>query len=110
MTKTQREFENLNRRLGRIEKRFDIVDSDRSILEDVVARLAAVEEQLKLSVRHDNAVKKDIKEEIQIANDRIVAKVETKVDEATDAAKEIKDTIETKKVIQVKKKSFWKFW
>ena len=79
------ELEKITRRLDSIEKRFDIADSDRSILEDVVGRLTSLEEQIKLTRQNDNEVKKDIKEEINLANDRVVAKVETSIEEGISA-------------------------
>ena len=85
MEDIKQELEKITRRLDSLEKRFDIADSDRNILEDVVGRLTSLEEQQKLTRQHDNEVRKDIKEEIQLANDRVVAKVETKIEEGVQA-------------------------
>lgn len=94
-------LEKLVRRVDSIEKNVDLLSTDeRNILENINSRLAAIEEQMQITRNHDNAVRKDIKEEIQIANDRVVARVETKVDE-------ISDQIEKKKVVQFKKGLKW---
>lgn len=96
------ELSNMNRQMKALQKTVDLLYADREILENVVGRLAGVEERLSLARQHDNEVRKDIKEEVQIANDRVVARVETQVES-------IKDIIEHKKVIQFKNPFKW-FW
>ena len=78
--KIQDELSKVNRRLERLEKGLDILNSDREILEDVVGRLTALEEQTRLTRQHDNAVRKDIKEEINTSGDRVVAAVQNEIE------------------------------
>src|SRR3990167_7030973 len=78
--KIQDELSKVNRRLERLEKGLDILNSDREILEDVVGRLTALEEQTRLTRQHDNAVRKDIKEEINTSGDRVVAAVQEEIE------------------------------
>ena len=80
-------IEKLTRRMESIEKRLDLLNSDRNILEDITGRLASVEEQLKLTRQHDNEVRKDIKEEINSANERVVAQVETTIEKGVQSFK-----------------------
>ena len=95
------ELAKFNRRIDSIEKGVNALSTDeRNILEDINSRLAAVEEAIASMRRHNDVVKKDIKDEIQIANDRTVAKVDTRVEE-------IQDQIEKKKIIQIKGINFW---
>lgn len=77
--KIENELSKINRRLDKIEKQNDLLMSDRDILETIQARLTAVEEQQKLQRQNDNAVRKDLKEEIGITGDRIVAAVQTEI-------------------------------
>ena len=95
------ELAKFNRRIDSIEKSVNsLMTDERNILEDINARLAAVEEAMASMRRHDDVVKNDIKGEIQTANDRVVAKVDTKIEE-------VQDQIEKKKVIQIKGLNFW---
>lgn len=80
----------------------DLLYEDREILESIQGRLTGLEEEWKLTRQHDKTVKNDIKDEIKIANDRTVAKVETQVES-------IKDMVEAKKV-QPRKKHWWQIW
>lgn len=73
--------DSIQKEFDKLHKQIDMLFADRDILTDVVGRLASVEEQLKLNFKHDNEIRKDLKEEISISNDRVVAKVETKIDE-----------------------------
>lgn len=102
MSKTKKhEFEEkVLLRLERLEKKMDLLDNSMQEFGGVEGRLRSLEEQSELTRKHTNEKTKDIKDEIQLANDRTVAKVETVVEGITDA-------IETKKVIP-KKKSWWK--
>src|SRR3990167_11524204 len=96
-------LEKLVRRVDSIEKNVDLLSTDeRNILENINARLAAIEEQMQITRAHDDKVRKDIKFEIQSSGDRTKAAVETKIEE-------IHDQIENKKVVQVKKRFKW-FW
>ena len=79
------ELEKITRRLDGIEKQLDLLYGDREILESVQGRLTSLEEQLKLNRQNDRTVSNDIKEEINLANDRVVAKVETKIEEGISA-------------------------
>jgi hypothetical protein len=74
------QLEKVSRRLDSIQKQLDLLYADREILETIQGRLTSVEEQIKLSRQHDNEVRKDIKDEIQISGDRVVAKVEDKLE------------------------------
>ena len=75
------ELEKITRRLDGIEKQLDIQIADRDILESIQGRLTSLEEQWKLTRQHNHEETKNIKEEIGIANDRVVAKVETQIQE-----------------------------
>lgn len=85
-----------------MQKTLDLLFADRDILEDIQGRLTAVETRLSLNNQHSETVRKDIKEEINIAGDRTVAEMKDKLDE-------VQDIIEKKKVITVKK-PWWKRW
>ncbi len=87
------------RRLNSLEKKLDLLYADREILESIQGRLTGMEEQQHLTRQHDNEVRKDIKEEINLSGDRTVAKVETKVEE-------IQDEIGKKKTITIKTKGW----
>lgn len=103
MTKKELE-EKIILKLERLDKRVDLLDGQMQGWERVEARQTALEEQIKLLSERIDHHNKDIKEEIQIANDKTNAKVETKIEEVT-------DQIETKKIVQVKKgKPWYKFW
>lgn len=93
--KIRDELQKLNSRMDRVEKKLDLLDDDRQIFESIQGRLTALEEEWRLTRQHDNAVKKDLKEEIGIANDKVVAKVEIKVEEVKEA-------------FEKKKASWWK--
>jgi tetrahydromethanopterin S-methyltransferase subunit G len=85
------------RRLDSLEKKLDLLYEDRQILESIQGRITGLEEQTKLSRQHDNEVRKDIKEEVNIIGDHI----ENKVDE-------LSSQIESKKVIKiVPERTFW---
>ena len=77
--KIEDELLKINRRLDRYEKNFDLWHDDRNILESIQARITALEEAVHLARQNDNAVRKDIKEEIQITGDKVVAAVETEI-------------------------------
>ena len=83
----QDELGNITRRLSSVEKRLDLLNADREILEDLVARLTALEEQTRLSRQNDETIRKDLKEEIQMAGDRIentvAAEIQKKVKTVT---------------------------
>lgn len=93
--KIEDELLKTNRRLDRIQKQLDLLNEDRNILETIQARLTALEEAVTLARHNDNTARKDIKEEIQITGDKVVAAVQT----------EIKSKV---KVIPVKK--WFGFW
>lgn len=98
----QDELAKIVRRIDQMQKTLDLLFHDREILENIQGRLTAVEERLSLNNQHSDVVRKDIKEEINLANDRTVAAVETKVDE-------IYDEIKKKKVITVRT-PWWRRW
>jgi len=75
------ELKSLNRRMERVEKKIDLIDSDRQILEDILGRMTQILEVWKITRQHDNTVRKDIKEEINLVGDKIEASVETKIEE-----------------------------
>jgi len=100
--KIEDELQKLNSRMERIEKKLDLIDSDRQILESIQGRLTELKEEWVLTRQNDSAVKKDIKEEIGIANDKVVAKVETKMEQFA-------DTISSKKDLVIKV-PWWHFW
>lgn len=104
LKKIAEELGKLARRVESIEKTVDLLSTDeRNVLEDINARLAAIEEQMAITRRHDETVRKDIKEEVQLAGDRVAEAVENKVSE-------IQNVIQNKKVIHIEKKHFWTFW
>lgn len=78
--KVEDELLKTNRRLDAIQKQLDLLTADRDILETIQGRLTSLEEQWRLTREHNHAETKNIKEEIGIANDKIVAKVETKIE------------------------------
>jgi hypothetical protein len=79
--KVEDELAKITRRLDSLQKQLDLLNNDRNIFEDIQGRLTALEEQWRLTRKNDNEVRKDIKEEINISGDRVVAAVETKVEE-----------------------------
>ena len=87
LEKFQEEQEKTNRRLDSMQKSVDLVMADRDILENIQGRLTSIEERMTLSRQHDDIVRKDIKEEIQISGDQVTAKVETKVEEIKEIVK-----------------------
>ena len=76
-----------NARLERVEKKLDLIDSDRIIFENIQGRLTQLEEEWRMTREHDREVKKDIKEEINIVGDRTTASVETGIQEVRDIIK-----------------------
>jgi hypothetical protein len=74
------ELDKIVRRVNTLQKTVDILLQDRDILENIQGRLTGLEEQMKLTRQHDNEVRKDIKEEVNTAGER----VEKKVDEISE--------------------------
>ena len=77
--KIEDELLKTNRKLDSIQKQLDLLNADREILETIQSRLTALEEQVKLARQNDNTARKDIKEEINISGDRVVAAVEGEI-------------------------------
>lgn len=84
------------RRQDDMRRQLDSLDSDRNIFEDIVGRLTSLEEKIKHSRNHDEETTKDIKQEINTAMQRVEDKVE-----------EVQDSLDEKKVVHVKKLSWW---
>ena len=101
--KIEDELNSLNRRMERVEKKLDLLDSDREIFETIQGRLTQLEEQWKLTRRHDNEVTKDIKEEIGLMGDKVTAGVETKVEELQSLVKRRKKGKKGKKKTIIEK-------
>lgn len=83
-TKVEDELKKIVRRLDDIEsnqeklaKRMDLLYEDRNIFETIQGKLTQFEEQFKLSRQHDETVRRDIKEEVNIVGDKVKAVVET---------------------------------
>ena len=71
----------------------------REDFDDLNIEFTAFKQEAMLTQKNDQRAKKDIKQEIQIANDRTVAAVTTQVES-------VKDIVEDKKVIHYKKPWF----
>ena len=83
-TKIEEELKKITRRLDDIEsnqeqlaKRLDLLYEDRNIFETIQGKLTQFEEQFKLSRQHDETVRRDIKEEVNIVGDKVKEVVET---------------------------------
>ncbi len=76
-----------NRRIDELNKKVDLLYQDREILENIIGRLTGLEEQVKLARQHDDVVRKDIKDEFNIVGDRLIAKIQLKVDQIEDLLK-----------------------
>lgn len=85
------ELAKTNRKIGDLQRTIETLDDDRQILESIQGRLTSLEEQVRLARAHDGSVSKDIKQEVQIAGDRVTAAVETQVEQ-------IKNMVGKKKV------------
>ena len=94
--KVEDELSKVSRRLDTIQKQLDSLNADREILETIQGRLSSLEEEWKLTRQHDNEVRKDIKEEINISGDRVVAAVES--------------SLENKPKAKKKRRWFWQRW
>ena len=102
-------FVNQSRKLDKLQKNIDILDSDRQLLENIQIKLTAIQETLTLSRQHDDSVKKDLKEDINIIGDRMEKKVEEKVgaiDDKIASKKTIRIIEKTKTISQVFKDLF----
>lgn len=88
----QEELKKIVRRQEQQKKQLDNIDSDRVIFEDILGRLTAVEERLRIRGQHDIEANREIKSEIN--------EVKTVVTET------IEDSIGKNKVVQNKKRSW----
>lgn len=89
----QDELKRLVRRVDTLQKSVDIQIADRNILEDILARLSAVEQALHMNKDHQTEMQKDLKADVK----DVQAAVEDKVNE-------VKNTIGEKTIV-VKSKS-----
>src|SRR5258708_3270527 len=85
----------------RIEKRLDILDSDRSILEDINGKSTELKEDWRMSRESIRGDIRDAKLETQTSSDRIIATVKTEIES-------IKNLIDTKRIIEAPQKPLWK--
>lgn len=69
--------ENLTRRMSEMQKSVDLVNEDRSILETIQARILALEERVNLQSQHDEAIRKDIKEEVNKVQTAVEARLKS---------------------------------
>ena len=93
------ELKRIARRLDGVQKSIDFLSADREILEDVLGRLTALEDQSKLTRKHNDDVKKDIKDEVNKVEEAVGAKVD-----------EINIKIDDKTVVETKTNPWWKRW
>ena len=93
LEKITEEQQKTNRRIDTMQKSLDLLFADREIFEDMQGRLTAIEEKMGLVRHHDETIRNDIKQEIQLSGDKVTAKVETKIDE-------IKSMVSKKKTVR----------
>ena len=84
----------------RIEKRLDILDSDRSILEDINRKSTELKEDWRMSRESIRGDIRDAKLETQTASDRIIASVKTEMEN-------IRSLIDTKRIIEAPQRTWW---
>lgn len=107
LSSLETKLDKINRKQEAQAKQLDNIDADRQLFENIIARLAAVEEQLKLSRQNDNNVKKDLSYDIALTGDRVEASVKTEVEEIKTEMEKITNMVEKKKVIPKERRGFF---
>lgn len=77
----QDELKKLVRRVDTLQKSVDVQVADRNILEDILARLSAVEQALRINRDHQTEMQKDTKADILDVKHAVEDKIENKIDE-----------------------------
>lgn len=91
------------RRQDSLQNSIDLINADREILENIQGRLTSLEEQTKLSRQSDKEAQKNISYQINKVDEAVRTTIQEEVGE-------MKDVIESKKILRIKEKfSFFNF-